>query len=683
MRARWQWGSGAVLLAVAGGGLLGAGAGEASGDPVSAEILRDVRDVRELRYEEAKGGPPVELRVTVISHLLSGFDGQDETGGMFFQTPDPPPVGQRVEVFGNVTGGLYQPYIVVDEIRTVGPVEHPKPLKWLPEFVLTGAGDNRWIEVEGLLADIRIARTGHWAEGVLLGGPVELGVRFRNHHREFDAEALRALRGAWVRMRGSGAPLFNDSRQRIGAELICPGLRFMTVGKKPDLAALPLTPLGEIRSWNYRQERPSLVRTRGTVTWMGGEENRVVLQDGEVGAPVRGRSLEMLRPGDVVEMTGFPESAGFSVGLRFAEASLLRRGMPLPEAIADRDLPGRTHALQRVRVRGRLAEKGDAFLSLQTEEALVPVRWRGIRHEDLPPVGSELEVEAVKWVDSDRDGTVGAVSLVLNGAGDLRVLARPSWWTPRRSLAVTGLLGGGMLGVLGWSGLLRRRVRAKTAEVQCQIEANAALEERNRIARELHDTLSQGFSGVGYQLASVGNHLERDPHRAREKLETARRMVEHSLTEARGSLAALRSGGTEAETFENRLQGEMKRLDESNPRPCEVVTDLNAEALRELSRSQREDLLRVVLEAVSNARRHAGARRVRIRVERGKDGGRAEVSDDGCGFEPGKVDEGTHFGVLGMRERAARMGSELQVWSRCGEGTRVELKWPRANGNQS
>ena len=186
--------------------------------PVSVERLRTVDEVRLLTHAEARMAPPVVLRVTVISHLDGGFDGQDVTGGLFFEIPNNqlPPLGEFVEVYGNVTGGFYGPYIVVDEIRSRGPRNLPRPLIFRPDFVQTGIGDNRLISIEGLMVDVEFDESGRSGKGLIVNGQTDLTIRFRNEEGEFDADSMTRMIGSWVRLQGSVAPLFNDARQRIG-----------------------------------------------------------------------------------------------------------------------------------------------------------------------------------------------------------------------------------------------------------------------------------------------------------------------------------------------------------------------------------------------------------------------------------------------------------------------------------
>jgi signal transduction histidine kinase len=257
----------------------------------------------------------------------------------------------------------------------------------------------------------------------------------------------------------------------------------------------------------------------------------------------------------------------------------------------------------------------------------------------------------------------------------------PSWWTPARYLAAILILALGVLLILTWLVALNRRVKKQTELITEQIESNATLEERNRIARELHDTLSQGFSGVGYQLASVANHLTSDPEKARTKLDAARQMVEHSLTEARDSLIGLRVP-TRAESLDfpdATLAAAKLRCEEAN-----VAFEADRAGWNAQTKVPPETAYachRILLEAVTNALRHSRARHLKVSFSTeppGSGGGRPGrarmvVADDGVGFAVSAKPPEGHFGIQGMRERAQGLGAEFAIHSAPSRGTSIEL----------
>jgi len=645
--------------------------------PVTVRALRNIADLRRMTYEESRLAPPVNLRVTVISHLPDGFDGQDNSGGLFFEYPPAklPRIGDEIEITGNVTGGYHGPYVIVDDLKKVGWRQPPKPLNFRPDFVQTGLGDNRWVEIEGLMVDVKFGESKREGSGLLVTGQSDLVIRFRNAHEDFDVASLERLVGSWVRLQGSGAPLFNDQRQRIGSDFVCAKHQFLSVLERTSESD-PVR-LDEIGRWDSRRTRQGLVETSGTVTLVEGPSSLVV-QSGDHGARVRTIGPVAVSVGDTVTLTGLPETEGYFVGLRYATVSPSETGDPPAEPVADDAPLSREHAFQLVAFSGRLIEKGRGLINLQVDEALVPVGIPAGVGESLPPEGSELRVRGVKRVEADERGEVRSVTVALRDIRDVEVLAVPSWWTPARYWTAILILASGALLFLTWLLALNRRVKQQTALITEQIESNATLEERNRIARELHDTLSQGFSGVGYQLASVANHLASDPEKARAKLAAARQMVEHSLAEARDSLIGLRvPAGAEALDFPEATFAAAKARCE------EAEVEFEAERIGwngqpRLPAETAYACHRIILEAVSNALRHSRAKHLKVSLsaEPGPPGaGRAKivVADDGVGFAVSAKPPEGHYGIQGMRERAQGLGADLAIHSAPSRGTSVEL----------
>ncbi|MEM1441089.1 MAG: sensor histidine kinase [Verrucomicrobiota bacterium] len=647
--------------------------------PETAKTLRNVDAIRKLTYDEARLAPPVQIRVVVTSHLDSGFDAQDHSGGMFFQwnPKSMPRLGESVEVWGNVTGGFYGPYVIVDSMKSHGSSGPPRPLLFRPDFIQTGLGDNRWMEMEGLLVDVDFPEGKKDGAGLLVTGENELTIRFRTHHREFDLRRLQQAVGSWVKLRGTGAPLFNDRRQRIGSDVMCS--RTENIELVEQQRNTPVVALDEIGRWDSRRSKPGLVQTRALVTLVEGPQS-LIAQAGEAGARVRTLRPHEAKVGETLVFKGLPQTEGYFVGLRYAQIAEEEPDEE-SEAIAIESVPdeapmARTLGMQLVTLEGRLVERQGKLLSLQHQDQLIPVRLpEAVDSETLPTLGSEIEVTGVKLVDADERGQVRSVTVATRAMGDFMVLAVPSWWTPQRYLIAISILVTGVLFILIWTLALKRRVETQTALIESQLVSNAALEERNRIARELHDTLSQGFSGVGYQLASVKNHLKNNPERALDKLDTARQMVEHSLAEARDSLSGLRIPAA-ADT----LQFPETTIAIARERCEEAELDLMVHHTLDLDPSSLEAETayachRILLEAVMNAIRHSGGDCVGFAT-----GGTDHelifcISDNGHGFDP-EIKPAGHFGIQGMQERAKQIEADLAVESSA-DGTRLALTLPR------
>jgi two-component sensor histidine kinase len=201
------------------------------------------------------------------------------------------------------------------------------------------------------------------------------------------------------------------------------------------------------------------------------------------------------------------------------------------------------------------------------------------------------------------------------------------------------------------------------------------LEERVRLAREIHDTLAQGFVGISSQLDAVAMSLPDNVDLAKQHLKLASRMVRHSLTEARRSVMDLRASALEGHDLPAALHAGARQWTSGSS--VQVQVDVSGEA-KPLPEEMEQHLLRIAQEAVANTLKHAEANRIRIQLEMGARRLCLRVEDDGRGFEQQEAfrASGGHFGLLGMRERAERLGGALHLRSRPGDGTEVEVTVP-------
>jgi signal transduction histidine kinase len=201
------------------------------------------------------------------------------------------------------------------------------------------------------------------------------------------------------------------------------------------------------------------------------------------------------------------------------------------------------------------------------------------------------------------------------------------------------------------------------------------LEERARLAREIHDTLAQGFVGISSQLDAVAMCMPEDTTPARSYLDMARRMARHSLTEARRSVMDLRASALEGQDLAAAIESGIRLWTAGSG--VEVAVEVMGPGAK-LPEEMEQHLLRIAQEAVTNALKHAGASRIGVKLHREARRLHLRIRDDGRGFDQQDVfsSRAGHFGVIGMRERAERLGGELRLASNPGEGTEVEVTVP-------
>ena len=201
-----------------------------------------------------------------------------------------------------------------------------------------------------------------------------------------------------------------------------------------------------------------------------------------------------------------------------------------------------------------------------------------------------------------------------------------------------------------------------------------AVEERNRLAREIHDTLAQNLTATGLQIESAEALLEADadPEKVRATLDRALSLTRSNLDEARRSVLDLRAAPLEDRSLPEALRDLVGRW-ESETGVSTRFRSVNGS--RPLPPGVEAALYRVCGEALANVARHADAGRVTVRLVSTPGSVGLLVEDDGRGFDPAGVPEGRH-GILGMTERVAVLGGVLRVDSGPGSGTRVEATLP-------
>jgi PAS domain S-box-containing protein len=210
---------------------------------------------------------------------------------------------------------------------------------------------------------------------------------------------------------------------------------------------------------------------------------------------------------------------------------------------------------------------------------------------------------------------------------------------------------------------------ARDITLQKQAEAASILEERNRMAREIHDTLAQAFTGILAQVGAAKQVLTDDVEATQAHLDLIKELARTGLTEARRSVVALRPQLLE----EGSLQSALHRL-VAQIRTAAMDTTLHYEiegAVYSLPTEIESNLLRIGQEALTNAIRHANADEIRVELVYDDDQFCLRVKDNGQGFGVGSMPASEGFGLLGMSERAERIDAQLTIRSQPGQGTEI------------
>jgi signal transduction histidine kinase len=257
------------------------------------------------------------------------------------------------------------------------------------------------------------------------------------------------------------------------------------------------------------------------------------------------------------------------------------------------------------------------------------------------------------------------------GAG-VRFVLRPHFYQTKSFYA---------LGVLGFLALLWSAYQFRVRQLQQDFNVRLAerLDERTRIARELHDTLLQSFQGSLYRFQAARNLFSRRPEDALATLDSAIATGDSAIAEGRDAIQNLRAGPAERRLEEllNVTGLELQANKEGNVHPAfQVILEGQPRTLAPLVH---DEIYRIAREVLRNAFRHAAARRIEAAIQYDPDLFRLRIRDDGKGIHEKVLQEGAragHWGLPGIRERAKRIGAKLKLWSESGAGTEVELTVP-------
>ena len=411
---------------------------------------------------------------------------------------------------------------------------------------------------------------------------------------------------------------------------------------------------------------PSPVTVQGVVTLTS---PMLYIQDSTGGLAIsNGHPHSPLQIGDEIEARGDAYLHDFSSELRNAYIRLLWSHTPVsPVAVAASQAATGTFDAQYVEVQGRLVEKhedgnGKEILTLEDESQAFIAVVNGLGrspHLNSFKEKSKLRLRGICVTDSRYTNDLTAFALLLPSSGDIEVLEGPPWWSPAHilELAICVLLLS-FAGMTGYFFVERWRMQA-------------VLDERQRLAHEMHDTLAQSFAGLGFQLQAIRDDVK-DGIEIMPQLELAQGMVRNSHEEARRSISALRPEHLESVGLLSALEECARRMISKNT-SVEIVT-MSEGNIQSIPLRVSDTLLRIGYEAIANAIRHSVCSRLAIKLAYGRSTVEMTIQDDGVGFVVSSDSAG--FGLRGMHKRADNISAHFKIDSAPGQGTAVHVLAP-------
>jgi signal transduction histidine kinase len=417
-------------------------------------------------------------------------------------------------------------------------------------------------------------------------------------------------------------------------------------------------PIGSLRLSPFSNTSTATVRGVVILT-----SPALFVQDSTGGVSVTHPNAPPLTVGDEVEVSGEVRPGDFSSTLDRATVRVLWARTPMPPvAVTASQAATGAFDANFIELDGYLRSKNygpDNTLIFNFDDG--PQAFRAMMNRGrgnflfnkLKP-NSLLRLRGICVVDSAYTRNLTPFVLLLPSTDDVEILAGPPWWSAGHLVALAISLLVLALLVIFFYGLAERwRLRA-------------VLEERERLAHEMHDTIAQSFAGIGFQIEAIRNGIPLNLSASHQQLDLASDLVRHSHEEARRSISTLRPES---------LGDLLPALDLCARRMVEGGT---VKVVSSCSGNQRpmpvritDTLYRIGQEAIANAVRHGHPDRLTIALDFEKHVVHLLVADDGVGFTQTRDLRG--FGMHGMRKRAASISANLHILSSPGQGTRVRI----------
>ena len=644
--------------------------------------------IRSLPAEKADQGLRVRVRarVTFIDSGRTVFI-QDETAGTFFrptQSIENLHIGDEVEVTGITEDGLYIPGIDQATFRILQRHAGPPPAQAATyDDLASGRLHYQRVSLRGVVHNA--SATDESTSSIRLS----LANRILDVHVDAAIAEAPELIDAEVLVTGLAAGGINDRRQLVQPYLRLTGWDDVTIHKpSPAPSQVPLLSVSKLMRFQPSPQNAPRhrVRVRGTVL-AAFPDGSVFLRDhgSETGitSAIAVRLAEsrttQLTPGDVAEIAGFPRMSGFSAHLEDA-ALIAADGGPPPEPAqaAWKDIQGGTLDAELIRVEADLVDhyrsKDGRELRLELENHILLASVDGAPQFAATP-GSRVAVNGILRVEAATERGFRSqperFRLLLRSPLDLQVLKAPPWWTAQRLFTLVAILVALLTLGLIWIAMLGRQVSRQSLILESRIAREAALEERQRIAREFHDTLEQELAGLSLRLdAATSRPLEDKTQRL---LETSRHLVTRIQTEARNLVTDLRNDADTPSDLREALVDLIQRHPANGPQ----FNLVDSGPIPSLPASMVHHLRMIVQEAITNVLKHAQADTVTIQLRHEGSELGMSITDDGVGLDPEQTRGAPgHFGCMGIRERCRKIGAEV-VWTpRPAGGTQLAITFP-------
>ena len=553
--------------------------------------------------------------------------------------------------------------------------------------IKSGKYDNLPVKVQGTIKEVfRDDIDPLWYYMILTDG--DKSIYMTLHSDCADLDAVQRMTGAFVAVTGLCAPWDYGFRVTLG--------RFINLLDFNDIKVIRPAPpdpfdVPEVVTIRFPnpEDIPPLERRRlsGKViaVWRG---NRILVkgENGDIHT-VELSGSTVPECGTMIEAAGLLKTDLYRMNLSDAIWRSIDIAATKDDAVEEvggilRDAKGATRIIPTVhgrtfRIRGTVQDRPSsdiqyALITLKCGNETIPVDVSANRSAlDGIGIGCVLEVtgtcivECDNWHSYSTFPHITGVILVARRPSDVRIIEYPPWWTTSHLLIVIGILLAILLGVV-----LRNWMQKRNAVLLAKLATDLKVEERTRLAVELHDSLAQNLSGVSLEIDTAGRLAENDPKAMREHIDRAARTLKSSRDELRNCLWDLRNRALEEASMNEAIRQTLA----PHVVGTEVAIRFNVPRTR-ISDNTTHAILRIVRELAINAIRHGHATKIWIAGGIDNDTIRFSVRDNGSGFNPdaapGFADG--HYGLVGISERVESLEGEFSLDSAPGKGARATI----------
>ena len=666
--------------------------------------IRSAADLAVATFDRSAVGTPFEFDATLLSNAKSvakdTFSVGDSSGAMIlrqenaFQTTNSIPRGTKVRVSGVIDVGRRSqvPYALCRDLSVLEPGAAPDIPAISGKDFASGRFDCRVVRIVAKVRDVFPDEIDPGYTYLVLDCDGET-VYLPQHTA--DTSHMPTV-GTTIEASGICIPSYPAGRRHLG-RMLSGNYRVLSQSTADPFAVPALGSFNRLRPPEIAKLDQHLVRGRILAVWHG-DTALLKADDGRI-VKIEFAQRDLPLVDASVEVVGFPESDLYNINLTRA----IGRTAPGTKAESETPATASTESLlsdssghprydflahgRLIRLSGivrNLPGEGndDGRFSLESGRFIVPVDI-----SDCPDaltaicVGCNIEVSGVcvmeteNWRPNAVFPRIKGFALVVRRPDDIRVVSRPSWWTPAHTLSVIGTLLAVLVAILIWNLLLRRAVERRSRELKTEITARIGSDlkvyERTRLAVELHDSLAQNLSGVSLEIDAASDFAKENPDEMMKHLGIASSALKSCRDELRNCLWDLRNQSLEDEDMDTAI----RRTLTPHLAGAKLSVRFNVPRTR-LPDNVAHAILRIIRELTVNAVRHGHAKDIKVAgcIENGHL--LFSVRDNGCGFDPDNhpgVEQG-HYGLQGICERAEDLDGDMSIESRPGHGAKVMVR---------